>query len=300
MKKIFTSLIVFMLAASLFVAFSPSVYSQTGSLEVRSYSWYTSPLYGYFVVVGEVQNTGTDTVQSATLTGLVYTKDQVAQASNAYSLIYATQILPNDTAPFFMYFTEATSVSGNLSWIGAGIDRVEFSLYVNSNNTQKANDLHVIAHEGHVDSSGNYTVTGIVLNRGNEYPENIWVVGAFYNSSGSVVAVGFSNYLTHYLPPNNYTQFSFKPSDPTSQMASQITSYTLHVLSDGSTAEPTPTPTISTSPTTTANPSQSPSQTTPSETDSTPSSTTLYIAIAAIAVIAALIVLVLVLRRRRS
>ena len=300
MKKTITSLIVFMLAASLFVAFSPAVHSETGSLQVKSYSWYTSPIYGYLVVVGEVQNTGTDTVQSATITGMVYTKDQVAQASNAYSLIYATQILPNDTAPFFMYFTEATSVSGNLTWIDTGVDRVEFNFYVNSNSTQQNNNLYVIAHDGTIDSTGNYSVSGIVLNRGNDYPQNIWVVGAFYNSSGSVVAVGFSNYLTHYLPPNNYTQFSFIPVDPTPTMATQITSYALHVLSDGTTAQPTPTP--STSPSTSTSASTSPTQsttTTPSGTDNS-SSTTLYIAIAAVAVVVAILVLVLVLRRRKT
>lgn len=297
MKKSITLLIILLLAASLFIAFSPAAQSETGSLAVKSYTWYKSPTYGYLVVVGEVQNTGTTTIHSATITGVVYTKDQVIQASSAYSLIYATQILPNDTAPFFMYFTESTSVNGSLTWIDIGVDRVEFNFYSNADNTQVNNNLHIVAHEGSIDTTGNYSVTGIVLNRGTDYPENIWVVGAFYNSSGSVVAVGFSNYLTHYLPPNNFTQFTFKPTDPNAQAATQITSYTLQVLSDGTTTQPTATPTISpsASPSSSASPTISPT-TTPPVTDN--SNTTLYIVIAAVAVVVALVVLVLILKRK--
>ena len=57
--------------------------------------------------------------------------------------------------------------------------------------------------QSYVDSSGNFSVTGVLLNRGNGYPENVWAVASFYNASGTVVAVGYSNFVTpHYLPPN--------------------------------------------------------------------------------------------------
>jgi hypothetical protein len=301
MKKTITLFLVFICATSLMFAFTPTAHSQSNNLQVKSYSWYTSPSAGYFVVVGEVQNIGADTVRSAVITGFAYDAAGEVQSQTENSIIYASQILPNDTAPFYMYFTENSSTNGTLSWVPT-VDHIAFNFYVQTNSTQVNNDLYVAGHSGAVDSTGNYSVSGIVLNRGTGYPQNIWVVGTFYDSVGKVVAVGYSNYLTHYLPPNNYTQFSFTPTDPTPQMANTIQTYTLQVLSDGTTTEPTPAPstTASTSASPIATPSQSASaSTSPAGSDSSTSSTLLYVIVAAIAVALVILVLVLVLKRRK-
>jgi len=303
MKKTLTLFLVFICAASLMFAFTPNARSQSdNNLVVKSYSWYTSPFTGYFVVVGELENTGTDIVHSATMRGFAYNASGDIQAEAEWVQIYSTQILPNETAPFYMYFTDSSSVNGTLDWVPT-VDHIGFNTYtLEADNTQNNNELYVVAHNGAIDASGNYSVTGIVLNRGEEYPQNVWVVGSFYDASGQVVAVGFSNYLTHYLPPNNYTQFTFTPTDPTSGMATTIQSYTLHVLSSGTTTEPTATP--STSPSATASPTATPTQSTstsatPAGSDDSISSSLLYVIIAAVAVVVVILLLVIILRRRR-
>jgi hypothetical protein len=309
-KKRVAFILVFLFTASLFFALPPSAFSQTISLNVLSYSWYTSPYSGNFIVVGELQNLGSDKLDSARITGIVYTKDGQAQTTDTYySQIYASGLLPNQTAPFYMEFSAATSNYGNLSWVSLGVDHVDFNLHGSATDTGPYSGLQLVANTSYVDSSGNFSVTGVLLNRGNGYPENVWAVASFYNASGTVVAVGNSNYVTpHYLPPNQTAAFTLIPSDPTPQMATEITGYNLQILSSGSTTPPTPTPSPSSSPPS-ASPSTS-SSSSPSATASPSPGTSsspepgvyipmsyLYAIVAAVIVTVAIIALALILRK---
>jgi hypothetical protein len=307
-KKRVAFILVFLCTASLFFAFPPSAFSQTISLNVLSCSWYTSSFSGNFIVVGELQNGGSDTLDSAIITGIVYTKDGQAQAAPEFTLVYASRLLPNQTAPFYMEFSAATSTMGNLSWVSLGVDHVDFNLHGSATNTGPYSGLQLVANTSYVDSSGNFSVTGVLLNRGNGYPENVWAVASFYNASGTVVAVGYSNYVTpHYLPPNQTAAFTLIPSDPTPQMAIEITGYNLQILSSGSTTPPPPLPSSSpsASPSPSASSSSSPSATaSPSPgTSSSPEPgvyipmSYVYAIVAAVIVAVAIIALALILRK---
>jgi hypothetical protein len=314
MKKAITLLLIFLCSASLLMIFSPAGYAQTDTITVVSYSWYKSAWSGDLCVVGEIQNTGTDLLKNVVLTGTAYTTDGEVQAYSGYSQIYTSaEMMPNQIAPFFMEFNSDGSVWGNLSWIDLGIDRIDFrSTPTKSNATTSSmySDVRLVSPTNYISSDGNYTVTGIVFNYGTGYPENVWVVGSFYDASGKVVAVGFSNYLSpHFLAPNEYAQFTMIPYEPTAAMATQIASYNLTVITSGSTTQPAATASPSASPTgTTSSPTASGSPTTqPTNSQSSPDSGDsgipmryIFAIAAAVVIVVAVIVVAVLLRRNRS
>lgn len=301
MKKALTLILVFMITASVFGVFANNAYGQvsmTTDLQVKSYTYYTSPATSDFVLVGEVQNVGSETFHDARVRALIYNASDVLVSESVYSRIYADQILPNGTAPFYMLFTSSSSITGDLSWVNNSIARVDFFCFGSANTTQNEPGLVVGGHNGALDSSGDYVVTGIVINRGTSYPERCYVVGSFYDSSGEVIAIGISEYLTPYLAPNDYAQFSFGLFDASPAASSQVASYTLHAIADGtlSTTPPTAVPSPTNEPTDSPNQTASPLD--PSDSDNSAPPDTLYIVIAVVAIVIALIVLVLLLKRR--
>ena len=128
MKKIFALVLVFLASSLLLVTYLPISTAQNQDFKVLNYSWYTSPTTGYFVVVGELQNIGSKVYGNAIIRGLVYTVDGVEQATETYSLVCASILEPNDTAPFYMEYTGVTSVMGNLSWVGEIIVPIRMAL----------------------------------------------------------------------------------------------------------------------------------------------------------------------------
>jgi hypothetical protein len=313
-KKAATLMLVFICAASLFLAFSPSAHSQTDSLNVVSYSWYTSVWTGDFIVVGEVQNVGQDILSNAVITGIAYTTDQQAQATSDFTSIYTRELLPGGTAPFYMEFTPSGSNWGNLTWVELGIDRIDFHFFstkLNSTTPARYQDLRIMGATNYTDAAGNYTATGVIWNTGTGYPEKVWVAAAFYDASNKVVAVGMSNYVTpRFLPPNNSTQFTVIPYDPTPSMASKITSFNLTVLTEGSTTQPTTTPTPSPSSTSTPSTSSSPTSGPSTSADSSASPDSgdsgglamkyVYAIIAAVVIAVAVIVVAFIVRKGRK
>jgi len=311
MKKTIAFLLVMLCAASLFIAFPQKAIGQTTDMKVLNYSWYISAQTGNFIVVGELQNTGSNNIGSAPLYGFVYAKDGelLATTELAGSLqVYATIVLPNQKVPFYMEFPPESSPSGNLTWVSLGIGRVDFNIYENPTNATPYSGLQIVQDTSYVDpTTGNYTVIGVLQNNGEGYPENVWAVATFYNSSGSVIAVGFSNFVTpHFLPPTNSSSFMLIPNDPTPEMASEIASYSLQILTDGSTTQPAPSPSSSassqpsSSPTTSVAPSTSSSAPTSSSSVGEPSVPLSYVyaIIAAFVIAIAVIALAFMLRKR--
>ena len=312
-EKHIGSVLVFIIVASTFCVLSPLAFGEARALDLRvsNYSWYKSSVTGNFIVVGEVQNFENATVNSASPRGFVYTKDGQLQAAADYAILGFFQagnmLLPNQKVPLYMEFTAQSSSWLNLSWVDLGIDRVEFSFF-GTTTTEEPQDsgLQIRAHTPSVDIYGYYNVTGLIMNRGNLYPEYVWVIATFYNASGTVIAVGASNYITpNFLPPNQSALFSLIPVGSTTQMATQIATYELQVLWSGSTTQLTPSPSASPS----ASASPSPTSPTVSPTGGvTPSPepivsiplSVLYAIVAAVVVAVVIIVLALVLRRRRK
>ena len=95
MKKILVTFLVLLAVCSLSLTLVPGAHSQTSSVKILSYSWYVDTA-GYFDVVGEVQNIGTNTLSQVVLTGTVYSSDGTAQ-SNSYTQIGIENMPVNDT-----------------------------------------------------------------------------------------------------------------------------------------------------------------------------------------------------------
>ena len=306
MKKALTLALVIMVAASLVCVFAPQSFGQDVSLtedvQVTSYTTYISPNTGAFVIVGEVQNVGTQYFHSARIRAVVYNSSDTYIAEPIVTYTYADQLAPGETAGFYMLFTAASSLTGDLSWVESGIDHIEFYAFGGADDTPQDSGVHVIAQNGAVTANGNYTVTGMVLNRGTEYPEKYFVVGTFYDASGKVIAIGISEYLDRYLAPNNVTSFFCGLYDAQTGIGNQIANFTLRTVVETSVTEaPTPTPSTTANPTASPGTSTNPTTTTsasPSGSDNTGSSNTLYIVIAVVGIVVAVVVLVLLLRRR--
>jgi hypothetical protein len=155
-----------------------------------------------------------------------------------------------------------------------------------------------------------YAVTGVVQNNGTINAGNWWTVEAtFYNSSGSVVGWGASNYLTPAsFPPNQTASFTVEPRDITTGLNSQITSYSLmiqNVPQPGGSSSPspstTPTPTSSTSPSSSpTSTSSSSTQPTSSPASQTSFPTSLLIALVVVIIVLVVAVVALLMRKRSS
>jgi hypothetical protein len=168
------------------------VFSQPENIKVLSYSWYVDSL-GYFVAVGEVQNVGLATIDSVVLSGIVYTKDGVAQAYS-YTVAYVKYLIPQQKAPFYMEFPTA---GGDLSWLSLGVDRVDFVInQAEATTSYQYPYLVVKESSATVTAEGVYWASGTIQNTGSQAATNIRVIGTFYNVSGAVVAVGYTDPLT--------------------------------------------------------------------------------------------------------
>ena len=320
MKKIITVVLIFLCAASMFLVFSPSAQAQADSLKVLSHSWFTSAYSGNFIVVGELQNNSTDIMSIAKIFGAAFTTDGEFQAESANSRIWAMELLPNQTAPFYMEFDAAHSVGGNLTWV-TNVDRIDFRFYLQKSNSTVAKtyqDLQIMGANSYIDASGNYSVTGVVWNKGTGYPGRVYVVSSFYDSAGKVIAVGVGNFLVpEFQAPGATPQFTVTPvfpNVPPSTVTSRIAGYNVQVVSEElsltePSASPSSTPAATSSPSTSASPNPTSTgptasaQPTNSAGDNEESGLPMkyvYAIIAAVVIAIAVIVLAFVVRGRRA
>jgi hypothetical protein len=231
MKRSVVVSLVFVSIISLFSTFTPNVLSQSENVEVLSYSWYIND-YGYFIVVGEVQNLGSNILDYVDLVGVVYTTDGEAQAES-YKRVYSAQLLPQQKAPFRMYFSPENSYTGDFSWLSIGVDHVVFGVAAPETDNYQYQDLEIIDSTSYIDSDGLYTVTGSIRNTGNQAAGRVWVVATFYNVSGHVIAAGYTDYLTpNSILPDQTTSFTLTPLGSTPQLATQITNYALLIQTE--------------------------------------------------------------------
>ncbi len=227
MNKIVISAIVLVSLISLFSTFIPNVLSQPENVEVLSYSWYVMS-EGYMAVVGEVQNVGSNIVEFISLQGVVYNSTDEPQAI-AYTVAYSKNIQPQQKAPFIIYVTSDNSFSGDLSWI---IDHVSvFVVEAKVSEDYQYQDLAITGSTNYIDSYGYYTVSGNIRNTGDRTAGRPWVVATFYNATGNVVGIGYSNYLD-VLSPGQTTSFTVTTVDFPTELADQITDYALVIQTE--------------------------------------------------------------------
>ena len=238
------------------LTFVPNVSSQTQNVKVLSYSWYIDSI-GFFVAVGEIQNVGTDTIDSVILSGTVYTKDGTPQLYS-YTQAFVKYLVPQQKAPFYMEFPRE---SGDLSWLSLGLDRIDFAV-IRANATASYQYPYFAIRDSSamVTTEGVYWASGTVQNTGVQMARNVRVIGTFYNASGSVVGVGYTDLLSPAsLGPSGSASFKVGAFDMNQTEVSssfKISSYALLIQAEEPVLSGTaPSPTPSSNPTNSSSPS---------------------------------------------
>ena len=293
--------ITLLIVLSLSLAVIPNVHSQPENIKVVNYSWYIDSL-GFFVVVGEIQNTGSNTVQQVGISGTVYSVDGAA-LSDSYTQAYVKYLVPQQKAVFYMEFSPTNDATGE-TWIYLAIDHVDFTVIeANETSSYQYPDLTVKTSSAAIGSSQNdqgvYWVSGTVQNTGNQTAKNIRVIGSFYNASGTVIAMGYTDPIT-ILNPSQTASFKVGAFDLNQSAVPsdlKIASYSLLIQTEEPILSGTPPPASTTNQTDTSPSSTEPSGTNPTNSDSTPWST---YAIVAVVVVFAVVGSVSLFRYRKS
>jgi hypothetical protein len=272
MRKAAVCLFVILSLLSSGLTFLPMGYSQTQNVKVINYSYYFDT-EGYLDAVGLVQNVGTNTVNPIILTGEVYAPNG-EPASSSYCQVWASYLTPGQEAPFYMEFPSPQNSNG---WLPEYVSNVTLTVNeANATSSYQYQDLKITSSSGEIGTAamgdngqlaGAYLVNGEIENYGTQPATNVTVVGAFFNSTGSVVGVGYTDYLTpQVLAPGDTTTFQIAAFDLNQSLVSaslQIHSYQLLVQTELPILQGTPPPTsspstiTSTSPSSTSSPSSS-------------------------------------------
>jgi hypothetical protein len=275
MKKSAILAFVVAITMALCLTLIPNVFSQPENVRVLSYSWHIDPSSGdVLFVVGEVQNVGPNIIDYVKVIGTFYASDGTPLAGDSVRSL-TTQILPQQKAPFYMVFPLYDSSTGS-SWDPQSIDNLTILVsYAEPTESSQYPDLEISSHESSTDAYGYYMVTGVVKNTGTQSTNQASIVATFYNSTGSVVAVG-SSYLTpSSIAPGSTASFTIYPLEYLAVIG-EISSYSLLIQTQNTpSATPTPSPT--------ASPSLSPTPT-PTETGNGPGTPDTYV-YAAVAVV---------------
>jgi hypothetical protein len=204
----------------------PNAFSQVVNTNVKvlSYSWYVNPS-GDFIVVGEVQNTSNQTLQSVPLNATAYDSsgDEIAGASTPG--VYVSYFLPQQKAPFYLDFGPS-NIAGT-DWT-TNFSYVEFTVFNTYSTSDQEYESLVLTTGFKGVVAGAYIVMGFVNNLGNQTAKGIRVVATYYNSSGNVVGVGF-DILNGSLSSYNATAFTVSEFDATSSLTAEISNYSLLV-----------------------------------------------------------------------
>ncbi len=302
MKKSLLTIFVVMSLLVLGSTLNSPIFGQSENLEVLSYSWYTSPYYGDLVVVGEVQNKGPNVVDYVFVRCIAYDVNGTAIAEG-YNRAFANYLLPQQKAPFYIEINYDVNLTGDFSWVSS-VNHIQFLVAIgNTTDVTQYQGLEVKGSTAYINSTGMYTVTGVLQNTGSNTTGKYWVVGTFYNAAGTVVAVGGSEYLQPYpLAPSDIASFTFTPFDSTTQMASQIANYSLLIQNTPPDTTATPSPSTSSNPSPSSSPSPTQQATASPDTQSTQSSSVnyVYLIVLIVALVAgALVVVVFVIKKRR-
>lgn len=249
MRKGIVCFFIALLLLSSGLTLAPKAFSQTQDIKIINYSYYIDT-FGELDVVGEIQNAGPNTVNSVVLTGSVFSSDGTDQA-DSYTIAWVAYLTPQQTAPFYMEFPlpnnapggEINPETGQIieSWQAVDIANIELTVAeANATSSYQYPDLKITSSSPTIgtigDYDGAYLVNGVIQNTGTQTAQNITVVGAFFNSTGTVVAVGFTNYLTPAsLAPSGTIKFQIGATDYNQTTASpgdEIKSYSLLVQTE--------------------------------------------------------------------
>jgi hypothetical protein len=310
LKKILVALaLVALILVQITLMSAPHVKADASEAKILSYSWYLAPsntvraqFVGDLVVVGEVKNVGSNTLGYVVVQGIAYNSSGAPLATTD-TQAFVPNLGPGQISPFYLDLTPENNVTEDQNWMPSATNVTLAVVYASDAAAQTQYSGLIIPAGGvsaSLDSAGTYTVTGTVQNTGNQVTGHVWVLSTFYNASGTVVSLNYTNYISNSLSPGATANFVATPIDNTAQLSSSIANYSLLIQSDTVTTSATPTPTA---PPTTTQPSSSPSSSTqPTQSPPTTISSSLMIDAVIVVVIIVLIVLatLLLLRRRQK
>ncbi|MCW3999071.1 MAG: FxLYD domain-containing protein [Candidatus Bathyarchaeota archaeon] len=188
MKKLTACLLVFFVAASLSITLVPNGASQASTVKIVSYSYYVDTL-GYLDVVGEIQNNGPNTLDQVVVSGTVTTTDGQELTSSIKA--WGFQLKPGQKAPFYLEFHSQGSTDGTFTGTVADV-----SLSISeapATAKYQYPDITITSHHPTLTAVGEYFADCQIKNTGSQTATSVIVSATFYNSTGQVVAVGYSN-----------------------------------------------------------------------------------------------------------
>jgi hypothetical protein len=300
MRKTVLYILISIIITSLAVSSIPGILCAPEDIKVTNYAYYVGPS-GVLEVTGEIQNVGVNTIDSVTLLGSVINENGV-DISDSGTKAWVAYIVPQQKAPFIMEF--APPQDDNL-WEPGDIAKIQFTVnHANATSNYQYPDLKIISSTPSIGTTGDYNgafaVSGQIQNTGSQTATNLTVVAEFFNSTGSVVGVGYTTYLTpSNLAPSEKTSFQVYALDLNQSIVPaylKIASYQLLVqtqlpILQGS--APTVTPYQGN-----GSPVAGNDQTTGSSSSPKPMNLTLIAAIAVIAILAFVAAIVFLKRRK--
>ena len=209
MNKTVTIFLVILAICSLSLTMVPGALSQDqkGNVKILDYSYYIDSL-GLIVVVGQVQNQGSNTVISVIITGSIVSRDGNDQSSS-YTIIGVppaeiAYLNPQQKAPFYMDFYPPQT-SPDRTWNSIDIASVNLQVaQANATGKYQYPDLTITNKQSSIgsttDDKGVFWVNGNIQNTGSQTASNITVFGTFYNSTGATIAVGYGNTVASLSP----------------------------------------------------------------------------------------------------
>ena len=260
MKKILAIVVLTALfLASFSMLLTQTVKAQSSEVTVISYSSYVAPSTtvlaseaGDLIVVGEVENVGSNIVGNVTIEGIAFSSTG-SELATATTQAFVYDMLPSQKAPFYLDLNAASSTTNDLSWVPS-VSTVDVTVTaVTDTSSRQYSGLEIPVQGGstsYLPGNGTYYVIGTVVNQGDQVAQDPWVVTTFYNSNGTVVGMNFTDYLTPSLPAGSPIRFYASPADDTSTLTNEIASYSTMVDSltpSNSTSTATPTPPSTTS-----------------------------------------------------
>jgi flagellar basal body-associated protein FliL len=269
-KQLITIILICALTLTGFTALTMApVNADSSDAEILSYTWYAASnnnlatYAGDLVVVGELQNVGTTNIFAVYVLATAFINDSEVAYASPHQM-FANNLEPGQKAPFYLDFLPENSLTGDLSWVANVTNVVVYTGYLENTDLDMYQGLTVTSQNQ--TSSGVYQIIGSVSNTGTETIGDVRVVTTFYDASGTVVSLNYTEVLSDALAPGSSMNFVATPVD--NYPAGNITSYSTLVQSTpvepetttNPTSTPTPTATSTPTATATATPTQTPDQ----------------------------------------
>jgi hypothetical protein len=306
MKKALICTVILFTILSLSVAMIPHVSAVEGlqSIKILSYTHYIDSI-GVLAVVGEIQNTGSTTVTGVHILGTVNGPDGT-QIEQSHCQVSGQFIVPQQKASFLMEF--AQSPNGLGQWTTSQFSSISLVVaQATPTNQHGYSDFSLSDLSYYIDTGGNlsgvYWATGKVTNIGNQNAQGVMIFATYYNATGAVVGVGYTDSTTlspTALSPGESASFKVGPWDLDMFKVSsdrQIATYNLLVQVSGPIINDTGAP-PTVPPTATIGPASSPPPTQNSGSNQSSNQWLIYVAIVIIIILA--VVAAIVTRPRRK